>query len=128
LKTKLILIAALLAASWCLTHRAPAIVAAEVDDEPICVVTHVDVMPTHTVAGRKLLREYANEARKDPGASRVEVFEEVGRPNHSTLVTIWKGRKAFDAHLETESTRAFRGKLQPMLGSPFDERLHKLED
>jgi quinol monooxygenase YgiN len=37
---------------------------------------------------------------------------------------VWENRAAFDAHLEAEHTREFRGKLQPMLGSPFDERLH----
>lgn len=95
-------------------------------EEPVCVVTHIDVMPIFTEAGRGLLREFAVDTREDPGAVRVEVFEEQSRPNHSTVVEIWQGRKAYDDHLAVDHTRAYRVKLQPMLGSPFDERLHRL--
>jgi quinol monooxygenase YgiN len=94
-------------------------------DEPISVVTHVDAMPNYTAACRTLLREFAVDTRKDTGAARVEVFEELSRPNHSTVVEIWKSRKAYDEHLALDHTRAYRAKLQPMLGSPFDERLHR---
>ena len=98
------------------------------DDEsegPLCVVAHVDVIPPFTAAGRDLLRQLVAESRKDPGAVRFEVFEEVARPNHSTIVAVWKTRKAYEDHLAAEHTRASRAKLQPMLGSPFDERLHR---
>lgn len=97
-------------------------------DESIAVVTHVDVMPNFTAAGRSLLKEFAVAARNDPGVVRVEVLEELGRPNHSTLVEIWKNRRAYDDHLAADHTRTFRTKLQPMLGSPFDERLHRLSE
>ena len=94
-------------------------------DEPITVVAHVDVMPNFAAPGRDLLRQFAVETRQDPGAVRVEVFEELGRPNHSTVVAVWKTRQAYDDHLAADHTRASRAKLQPMLGSPFDERLHR---
>ena len=71
------------------------------------------------------MRGFATAARKDEGAVRIEVFEEIGRPNHSTVVEVWKTRKAFDDHLAADHVRAYRAKLQPMLGSPFDERLHR---
>jgi quinol monooxygenase YgiN len=101
------------------------VTAAPEADESICVVTHVDAMPNFAAPCRALLREFAVETRKDPGATRVEVFEELLRPNHSTVVEIWKSRKAYDDHLALDHTRAYRTKLQPMLGSPFDERLHR---
>jgi quinol monooxygenase YgiN len=97
-------------------------------DEPdgsLVVVTHVDVMPKFTAEGRELLRGFAAASRKDEGAVRVEVFEEIGRPNHSTVVEAWKARKAYDDHLAADHVRSYRAKLQPMLGSPFDERLHR---
>jgi quinol monooxygenase YgiN len=94
-------------------------------DESLCVVTHVDVMPKSTADGRTLLREFASESRKDAGAVRIEVFEELARPNHSTVVEVWKSRKAYEDHLASDHVRAYRAKLQPMLGSPFDERLHR---
>jgi quinol monooxygenase YgiN len=95
-------------------------------EEPLYVVTHVDVMPKFTAAGRDLLLQFAVESRKDPGAVRIEVFEELSRPNHSTVVEVWESRKAYDDHLAAEHTRGYRTRLQPMLGSPFDERLHRI--
>jgi quinol monooxygenase YgiN len=97
-------------------------------DEPgeaICVVTHVDVIPPFAGEGRKLLEQFSTESRKDAGAVRIEVFEEIGRGNHSTVVEVWKSRKAYEDHLATDHVKAYRARLQPMLGSPFDERLHR---
>ena len=121
----LILLASSLVLSWGLYRMASAsgAVAAE---EPLYVVTHVDVMPKFTADGRELLLQFAADSRKDAGAVRIEVFEELGRPNHSTVVEVWESRKAYDDHLGADHTRAYRAKLQPMLGSPFDERLHRL--
>jgi quinol monooxygenase YgiN len=95
-------------------------------EEPLYVVTHVDVLPKFTKAGRDLLNQFAVDSRKDAGAVRIEVYEELGRRNHSTVVEVWSSRKAYEDHLEAAHTRAYRAKLQPMLGSPFDERLHRL--
>jgi quinol monooxygenase YgiN len=95
-------------------------------DERLYVVTHVDVMPKFTDAARDLLKQFAVDSRKDAGAVRIEVLEELGRPNHSTVVEIWANRQAYEDHLAAEHTKAYRAKLQPMLGSPFDERLHRL--
>ena len=96
------------------------------DDESVAVVNHVDVTPNFTEAGRDLLRQVAEATRKDPGIVRVDVFEELGRPNHSTVVTVWQDRRAYDASLAADHTRTFRAKIQPMLGSPFDERIHRV--
>jgi quinol monooxygenase YgiN len=122
---KVILLASSLVLSWGLYRMACASAAADAE-EPLYVVTHVDVMPKFTAAGRDLLLQFATDSRKDAGAVRIEVFEELGRPNHSTVVEVWESRKAYDDHLAADHTRDYRAKLQPMLGSPFDERLHRL--
>jgi quinol monooxygenase YgiN len=125
----IITLASLLLVSWCAYRLAPAAGAVDADadaDESLYVVTHVDVMPKFTEAGRDLLRRFAADSRKDVGAIRIEVLEESSRPNHSTVVEVWQSRKAYDDHLEAVQTRAYRAKLQPMLGSPFDERLHHI--
>jgi quinol monooxygenase YgiN len=41
-------------------------------------------------------------------------------------VEVWENHAAFDAHLAADHSKQFREKLQPMLGSPFDERLHNI--
>jgi quinol monooxygenase YgiN len=39
-------------------------------------------------------------------------------------VEVWESQKAFEGHESAEHTKKLREKIQPMLGSPFDERLH----
>jgi quinol monooxygenase YgiN len=90
------------------------------------VVTHVDLTPDNAAGGTKLLQQFANESRKDPGVVRFELLQDSARPNHFTVVEVWANSKAFEGHEQADHTKHFREKLQPMLGSPFDERLHHI--
>lgn len=92
----------------------------------VYVVTHVDLTPNFAADGKKLLTQFAAESRKDPGVERFEVLLQDSRTNHFTIVEVWRSRQAFEAHEAAEHTKQFRDKIQPMLGSPFDERLHSL--
>ena len=94
----------------------------------IYVVTHVDVVPTEAAGGTKLLQQYAAESRKDKGAVRVEVYIQVSRVNHFSVVEVWENRQAFDAHEAAAHTKKFREQIDPMLGSPYDERLHTMAE
>src|ERR1700677_3305478 len=98
MKRKILLVSVLLAS--CGAYRFAPAAGSITADEPIYVVTHVDVMPKFTDAGRDLLKEFAVDTRKDAGAIRVEVLEELSRPNHSTVVEVWKDRKAYEDLLE----------------------------
>jgi len=101
--------------------------AAQDTDERLYVVTHVDVLgPTGAVEAAKILHQFAIDSRHDPGYVRLEVLRDPDRLNHFTIVEVWRTRQDFESHLAASHTKAFREKLQPMLGSPFDERLHKL--
>ncbi|MGA2877788.1 MAG: putative quinol monooxygenase [Bryobacteraceae bacterium] len=95
-------------------------------DSKLYVVTHVDLTPNYTVDGTKLLQTFASDSHKDKGVVRFELLQDVGRKNHFTMVEVWDNQAAFEAHLEANHTKQFREKLQPMLGSPFDERLHNI--
>jgi quinol monooxygenase YgiN len=93
----------------------------------IYVVTHVDVLPQAPVsAATILLKQYAADSRKESGAVRIEVYAQISRLNHFSVVEVWKDQQAFDAHEAAAHTKQFRNKIQPMLGSPFDERLHQI--
>ena len=94
--------------------------------DKLYVVTHVDLTPNYTADGTKLLQKFASDTRKDKGVVRFELLDDISRKNHFTLVGVWENQAAFEAHLEAAHTKEFREKLQPMLGSPFDERLHSL--
>jgi quinol monooxygenase YgiN len=95
-------------------------------DSRLYVVTHVDLTPNYIADGTPLLKNFAVDSRKDKGLVRFEMLVDVSRKNHFTIVSVWENQAAFDAHLEANHTKQFREKLQPMLGSPFDERLHNI--
>jgi quinol monooxygenase YgiN len=90
----------------------------------IWVVTHVDVPPPSKDACIAELKMLTDASRKDAGNLMFEVVQQSNRPNHFTVVEIWKDRKAFDAHGTAEHTRRFRANLGPMLGAPHDDRVY----
>ena|ERR1700722_7970998 len=89
---------------WCIDGPASAGVA-DAAEEPLYLVTHVDVLPKFTKTGRDLLNQFAVDSRKDAGAVRVEVYEDLSRRNHSTVVEAWSSRKACDDHLAADHAR-----------------------
>jgi quinol monooxygenase YgiN len=91
----------------------------------IYVVSHVDIIPPQKDAGTKLVQQYVIDSRKDQGLVRVEAGSEISRGNHISIVEVWQNRKAFDEHVAAGHTRQFRQQIDPMLGSPYDERLHQ---
>jgi quinol monooxygenase YgiN len=91
---------------------------------PLHVVTYVDVYPNFAGEAAALLSQMAAETRKEPGSIRYDVLRDTSRPNHFAIVEVWQTRQAFDAHTIAPHTRSLREKLQPNLGSPYDERLY----
>jgi quinol monooxygenase YgiN len=91
---------------------------------PVFVIIHADIKKDDAAKGAELIQQYAGEARKDKASGMFEVLQENGRPNHFTLIEEWESQAAYDRHLSSDHTIEFRSRLQPMLGSPFDERLH----
>jgi quinol monooxygenase YgiN len=90
----------------------------------IWVVTHVDVPPPSKDACISELKTLAEASRKDGGNLMFEVVQQTNRPNHFTVVEVWKDAQAFDAHGTAEHTRRFRANLGPMLGAPHDDRIY----
>jgi quinol monooxygenase YgiN len=88
------------------------------------VVTYIDVFPNFAADTNKFLLQFAADSRKDPGSVRFEVLRDVERSNHFTVVEVWQSRQAYEAHLALDHSKQFREKLQPGLGSPFDERMY----
>ena len=94
--------------------------------EPVHVITHIDLMPAGTQAGIMALKQFAAATLKEKDCLRFEILQQDGRPNHFTLVATWKDKSAFDAHDSAAYTKEFREKMQPLIGSPWDERLHQI--
>jgi quinol monooxygenase YgiN len=91
---------------------------------PLVTVIHIDTMPPFTQAAAALLDRFRQDSLQDPGEKQFQVLQQMDRPNHFTLVEAWLDEKSYDAHNAAAHTRHFRDEIQPMLGSPFDERIH----
>ena len=92
----------------------------------VIVLSHVDVAPNPQVA--VMLKDLAEASRKEPGNVRFDVVQHTMRANHFTVVEVWRDQKALDAHVSAPHTKQYRDTLQPMTGSPLDERVYKSID
>jgi quinol monooxygenase YgiN len=92
----------------------------------IVVVSHVDVTPNPQVP--VMLKRLAEASRPEQGNLRFDVLQHTMRANHFTVIEIWRDQKAFDAHVGASHTKQYRDELQPMTGSPLDERVYQIVD
>jgi quinol monooxygenase YgiN len=118
------LLAGMVTLSACSPKAANAVPSSDASKN-VFIVTHIDVMPNFSASANQAIQKYAADSRKDPGAVRMEGLVQDGRTNHFTIVETWENREAFEAHSGLAHTHEFRDTLQPMLGAPFDERLHE---
>jgi quinol monooxygenase YgiN len=94
----------------------------------VLVVSHVDVPPPKKDDVIAALNPLADESRKASGNARFEVLQQSSRPNHFTVVEVWRGMRAYDERIMSSGQKAFRDKLAPMLGALYDERLfHEID-
>ena len=96
------------------------------DGQAVYVISHVDVGPNlQTQPPGPLLTNLAETSRKEPGNLRFDVVQHTMRANHYTVIEGWRNQQALDAHVAAVHTRQYRDTLQPMTGSPLDERVYK---
>jgi quinol monooxygenase YgiN len=94
----------------------------------VYAITHVDILPPRLSEGGPVLTQMAEASRKDTGNGRLEVLQQIGRNNHFSIVEIWGNKKQLEAHQALPRMIQYRDQIQPMLGSPYDERLYKILD
>ena len=91
----------------------------------IHIVTHVDTIPAGQADPAALLARLAQASRQEQGCLRFDVLQHTMRANHFTVVEIWESPKALEAHAAAQHTKQYRDALQPISGSPIDERVYK---
>jgi len=99
-------------------------VSAAVAQDALYVVTYVEAAPASAAQARALIAQYAKGVRQEPGNVQGVPLQRIGAPNHFAIVEVWKDKDAQAAHTAAASTQAFRGSLDPLLRSPYDERTH----
>ncbi len=104
--------------------------------EPFCIGTvgpgelgglyaliHIDVVPFNLAAVGDWLTDQAEAARS--AALRYDVWRQVDRPNHFTVVQVWADHLAYAHHVEGAATHTFRSRLLSLKGALYDERLYR---
>jgi quinol monooxygenase YgiN len=91
---------------------------------PVHAVLHIDINPSKAAQALPILRKFVTSASREPGVTSIELLKQEGGENHFTVIEVIRSRADYDNFIEAPSVRAMRAAIQPMLGSPFDERLH----
>lgn len=88
-------------------------------------LTHIDIAPPKLEAGMLLLHEAIEESRNASGNTRFDLLVQDSRRNHMTLVETWETAESKTAYTGEATTRDYRDRLAPLMGSLYDERLYK---
>jgi quinol monooxygenase YgiN len=123
----------------------------------VYVATHLDIIPPEQFppckrqvnesgpCGNALAEKLAADSRKHAGNMRFDVLTQSNRPNHMTIVEMWRSKKDHDAHIVHADTKRFRDGMSgvapgsgvaadplfvinPLSGSLYDEQLYTLID
>jgi quinol monooxygenase YgiN len=94
------------------------------DAGPAYVATFIDLMPPNTASGTRAIQQYVADTKRDAGVVRIEALAQEGRENHLVIYEVWQTRKAFDAHEALAHTKTFKTTMYPLMGAPFDQRVH----
>jgi len=95
----------------------------------VYAVTHVDIAPAGLSEATALFKLMADASRKDAGNGRFEVLQQTAPlSNQFTFVEIWSNKRLLENHQALPRTVQFREKLQPLMGTLYDERLFKVLD
>jgi quinol monooxygenase YgiN len=93
------------------------------------IVSHVDFAGAGALAAAPgMLQQQAEASRREQGNVRFDVLQHAMRANHFTVVESWASQAALDAHAAAAHTRQYRDTLQPVTGSPLDERVYVAVD
>jgi len=90
------------------------------------IVSHVDIggPGADEADAPGVLRRLAEASRAEAGNVRFDVLQHAERANHFTVVGSWESQAALDAHMAAAYTTQYRDTVQPITGSPLDERLY----
>jgi quinol monooxygenase YgiN len=91
----------------------------------VIVVSHVDIGGGGQVDVPAMLRTLADASRAEPGNLRFDVTQHTMRANHFTVVEVWADQQALDRHAAAAHTKQYRDEVQPVSGSPLDERAYR---
>jgi quinol monooxygenase YgiN len=106
-------------------HLGFAIGGGTLPSEGVYAVSHIDVNPVNRPKTEPILKQLAEDSRKDTGNLSFDIYVQKGQLNHFGSVAIWRDRKAFETYENAAHTKVARTGLAPLLGALYDERLYQ---
>lgn len=95
------------------------------DSAEWCAVAHVDIgMRTGLEVIEDALRSFVAGSASASGVIELVALKDERRPNHFEVVGRYRSEAAYHEHQVTEPNLAFRKSIGPVLGSPYEDRLH----
>jgi quinol monooxygenase YgiN len=98
------------------------------EDQSAYVVTYIEVTPSAEAQTANLLRRVAAASRREAGNLRFDVLQQSERKSQFAILETWTDGKAFEAHRGGAAMKQFRGELDPLRVSFYDERLDNAID
>ena len=86
-------------------------------------VAFFEVGPNDVGRATAALKEYRQATLKAAGIVRVNVLQQIDRPNQFAIEEAWRDAAALDAHKSAAETKKLDEIIQATRISPFDERL-----
>jgi quinol monooxygenase YgiN len=91
----------------------------------VYALTHVDLIGAKKDEGIAAVKQLSLDSAKEPGNLRYDIWQQGNRPNHLTVIEVWRDKTAFAKHEVAAHTLRFRDTLAPMSGSLYDQRLYQ---
>lgn len=90
---------------------------------PVYVIGYIDVQNAVKPQAMALLKQFRTACAREDGNQRCEVVQRMEQQNEFATLEIWKDQASFQAHAKGAGAQ-LRDRLKPILGSPYDERVH----
>lgn len=94
-------------------------------DGPIYITTYIEVVPSADDRAIAMMKTYRDAARKESGATHVDIYREMGQLHRFVVGEIWSNRAAVAAHEKAPAFAALADALKPIELGPLDSRIHQ---
>jgi len=89
----------------------------------VYVVTYIEVVPNAIDAAVAVFDRYGAATRADAGNPRLDLLQEIARPERFAIVEVWKDGASLEAHEAAAASLQFRDALNAIQDAPIDRRV-----
>ena len=98
---------------------------AAVNAASLVAMTHVDVAPVSKDEGLAVVKALDAASKQEPGNLAYDLVMQTNRPNHLSLLEVWRDESSLEAHQAQSQNVNFRKTILPLSGAPYDQRVYR---